>query len=242
MIKKALLLLMAAASLTIAATVVQANEVRWHRYCDDSILLDSDEHGQRLVLPKDYLIAKKMAVRHYGEMNPDSFTKVGEGFSVSYDIAPARILSDDEVGSWARANATTWWQFDLLMVVYRNLEKRAVTLAAQDPERAQAELDRKRAQERIPEPSPALVKDLAWRNIRYSGKAAAYSGENSWRFEVKDPGGSGGSFNIPVPVGSSEKAIIEAIHEACLSDSRVRVGGKRIIDPRSKEMLSWVRW
>jgi hypothetical protein len=242
MIKKALLLLMAGASLTIAATVMQANEVRWHRYFDDSILLDSDEHGQRLVLPQDYLIAKKMANRHYGEMNPDSFTKVGEGFSVSYDVAPGRILQDEELVSWARANSTTWWQLDLLTLIYRDLEKKAVAHAAQDPERAQAILDRKRATERIPEPSPKLVKDLASRNIKYSGKAATYNGKNTWRFEVNDPAGSAKGFNIGVPFGSSEKAIMEAIHEMCLSDSRVRVGGERIIDPRSKEMLSWVRW
>ena len=149
---------MAGASLTIAATVMQADEFRWHRYFDDSILLDSDEHGQRLVLPKDYRIAQKMAERHYAEVNPDSFTKVGEGFSVSYDIAPARILQDEELASWARANGDTWWQLDLLTLVYRGLEKKAVALAAQDPERAQAELHRKRATERIPEPSPAIVR------------------------------------------------------------------------------------
>jgi hypothetical protein len=243
MIKKALLLLMAGASLTIAAAVMQADELRWHRYYDGSMLLDDDKYGQRLVLPEDYHHAQIIAERHYGEINPDSFTKLrGGGFVVSYDIAPARILQNEELASWARATATTWWQFDLLQVVYRGFEETAVAHAAEDPERAQIVLDRKRATERIPEPSPALVKHLASHNIRYSGKAAAYSGENTWRFEVNDPARSAKGFNIPVPVGSSEKAIMEAIHEACLSDSKNWIGSERIITPRSKEMLSWVRW
>jgi hypothetical protein len=234
--KKLLLTLAAGASLTIAATVMQA-DVRWHRNFDNSMLLDDDKYGQRIVLPKDYQDAQIIAERHYAEMNPDSVTKVGKGFCVSYDIAPARILSDDEVASWARANATTWWQFDLLTVVYRNFERRAVILAAEDPQRAQAELDRKRAEERIPEPSPALVKDLASHNIRYTEKAAAYSGENSWYFDVKDPVGSGRKFGILVPAGSSEKAIMEAIYKECLVDLLSPIYG-----PRSKEKLSWVRW
>jgi len=243
MIKKALILLMVGASLTIAATVMQAGELRWHRYHDDSMLLDDDQYGQRLVLPEDYHHAKIIAQRHYGEMNPDSFTKMdGGGSFVSFDIAPARILQDEELASWARANATTWWQIDLLQAVYRGLEEMAVAHAAEDPERAQMVLRRKRATEHMPEPSPALVKDLAWHNIRYSGKAATNSGENTWRFEVNDSAGSARGFNISVPVGSSKKAIMEAIHKACLSDSRIWVGGKRIIDPKSKEMLSWVRW
>jgi hypothetical protein len=243
MIKKALLSLMAGASLTIAATVTQADHVRWHRNFDNSMLLDDDKYGQRIVLPKDYHAAQITADKHYAEMNPDSVTKLhGGGISISYDVAPTRILTDDELATWARANAATWWQFDLLTVVYRNIEKTAVVHATEDPERAQAILDRKRATERIPEPSPELVRDLASHNIRYSGKAAAYSGENSWSFEVNDPAGSARSFGISVPVGSSEKAIMEATHEACLSDSRSWVGDKRIIDPRSKEQLSWVRW
>jgi hypothetical protein len=243
MIKKALLSLMAGASLTITATMMQAGELRWHRYHDDSMLLDDDQYGQRLVLPEDYHDAQIIAERHYGEMNPDSFTKLGGGgFVVSYDIAPARILKNEELASWARANATTWWQFDLLQVVYRGFEEKAVAHAAEDPERAQIVLRRKRATERIPEPSPALVTDLAWHNIKYSGKAATNSGDNTWRFEVKDPAGSAGSFGIPAPVGSSEKEIMEAIHEACLADSHSWVSDKRIIDPRSKEKLSWVRW
>src|SRR5262245_58576066 len=106
MIKKALLSLMAGASMTIAATVMQADHVRWHRNFDNSMLLDDDKYGQRIVLPKDYDDAQIVAERHYAEMNPDSVTKLGKGFCVSYDIAPARILSDDEVASWARANAT----------------------------------------------------------------------------------------------------------------------------------------
>jgi hypothetical protein len=237
MIKKALLLLMAGASLTIAATVMQAGELRWHRYHDDSMLLDDDQYGQRLVLPEDYHHAKIIAQRHYGEMNPDSFTKLrGGGSVVSFDIAPARILQDEELASWARANATTWWQIDLLQAVYRGFEEMAVAHAAEDPERAQMVLRRKRAGERIPEPSPALVKDLAWHNITYTDKAAANTGETSWYFDVKDPAGSGRKFSILVSAGSSEKEIMEAIHKEC---TRV---GNRVFEPSGKEKLSWVRW
>jgi hypothetical protein len=245
MIKKALLLLMAGASLTIAATVMQAGEdhhVRWHQNFDNSVLLDDDLYGQRLVLPEDYHTARKIAGRHYAEVNANSVI----GISVSYDVAPTRILSDEELDSWARANATTWWQFELLTIVYRSLEKTAVTHATEDPERAQAILDRKRAEEHTPEPSPALVEDLARHNINYHTKAAAYNGATSWYFEVKDPTHSGANFEFLVPVGSSEKTIMETAYEQCFSvpftNSNVLVGGKHIITPAAAKRLSLVRW
>jgi hypothetical protein len=238
MIKKALLLLMAGASLTIAATVMQADQVRWHRNFDNSMLLDDDKYGQRIVLPKDYHAAQITADRHYAEMNPDSVTKLhGGGISISYDVAPTRIVTDDELATWARANAATWWQFDLLTVVYRNIEKTAVVHATEDPERAQAILDRKRAEEHIPEPSPALVEDLARHNITYTHKAAAYGGQTSWYFDVKDPAGSAKKFGVLVSAGSSEKEIMDAIYKECARDERVPVFG-----PSSEEKFSWVRW
>jgi hypothetical protein len=227
----------------IAATAAQAGQskVRLHRNFDNSVLIDSDENGQRLVLPEDYHAAQITADNHYAEMNPDSVEKLhGRRISISYDVAPGRILPDDELNKWAATNATSWWQSDLLRFVYRNIETMAVAHAAEDPERAEAIVARNRAEERIPEPPPELVKDLAWHRVTYSGKAASYDGQSSWRFQINGPGLL--SLDIPVPVGSSEKAIMEAIHEGCLSDSRVRVGGERIIVPRSKEMLSWVRW
>ena len=234
--------LLALIGLTIAATTAQAGDIRWHIYPDNSMLLDDDTNGQRLVMPKEYRTAEEMAQRHYGQINPDSFTDIRKGYSLSFDIAPRRILSEEELANWTRANSTTWWEEDLLTVIYRNLERKAVAISAEDPQRARAELNQKRATESIQEPSPTLVKDLAWHNVKYSGKAATYGGENTWRFEVNDPAGSGRSFDIPVPVGSSEKAIMQAIYEACLSDSSTWVNGKRVISPSSKEMLSWVRW
>jgi hypothetical protein len=223
------------------AITAQANDVRWHIYPDESVLLDDDIHGERLILPEDYHLAQGLAESYYGEINPDSFTKIGKGYCISFDIAPVRILGQNELANWAQANSAAWWQGDLLTVIYRNLEREATANAAEDPEREQTELMQKKETASIRDPPQQLVRDLASHNVRYTQKATTYDGDNTWRFEIRDPQSSR-MVNIPVPVGASEKAILQTIYNACLSDSNTWVNGKRSISPMSKEMLSWVHW
>lgn len=45
-------------SLTIAASMAQAGDLRWHIYPAKSVLLDSDTNGQRLIMPQEYRIAE----------------------------------------------------------------------------------------------------------------------------------------------------------------------------------------
>jgi hypothetical protein len=134
----------AVAMMAALAITAQANDVRWHIYPDESVLLDDDIHGQRLTFPEDYHLAQELAESYYGQVNPDSFTKMGKGYRISFDIAPRRILGPNELANWAQANSTAWWQGDLLTVIYRNLEREATANAAEDPEREQAELKQKK--------------------------------------------------------------------------------------------------
>jgi hypothetical protein len=161
---------------------------------------------------------------------------MGKGFSISLDIPPRHILTPIELANWTKLNSTTWWQDDLLNALYRRIERRATVNARLDPERAQAELAGKRATESLPDPPPELVKALAAHNVHYTGKVVSNDGARSWRVQIKDPAGSGGVCDIPVPVGSFEKAIMNALYQHCCAwDKTPWAIGQR-------SMLSWVRW
>ena len=141
--KKLLIILIAVPSLEITAKA--DHTFRWHRYAASSMLLEDDEHGQRLIMPEEVQAAGLIANRHYGQVNPDSFSRLGKGFEISLDIPPRRILTSTELANWTELNSTTWWQDDLLTALYRRIEIRASANARRDPERAQAEVGLSRA-------------------------------------------------------------------------------------------------
>jgi hypothetical protein len=226
----------------VLAVPADSGDVRWHFNDDGSILLDDDEHGQRLVLPEEREAGEQLAIQHYAEVNPDSATKLSKGLSVSFDIYPQHILSVDELASWSRESTSSWWEFDLVVVLYRRYEDRAIAEARADPDRAQEELTQKRVTKAIREPSRVLISRLAAHNVHYTGKAASYSGDRNWTFQVNDPDGSARSFGVLTPEGSSEKTIMQKVYEVCLSDSNVYENGKRVLTQQSRTMLSWVRW
>jgi hypothetical protein len=188
-------------------------DVRWHINPDESVFLDDDTYGTRLVTPEEYQAAREIAERHYGEVNPNSFTKLGRGYSVTFDIPPRRILSPDELEAWAAENSTSWWAKDLLLITYRNVEKKAVAVSAQDPDRAQSELNMKRETAQIPVPPASMLRRLAAHGIQYSGKAYTTDGSRTWRFAIKDPN-SAREIDFPVPAGTSEQAIIKEAYKA----------------------------
>jgi hypothetical protein len=227
--------IIAVASLTIATTA-QAGEIRWHKNSDDSMYLE-DEHGSRLILPEEYYQAETIALKHYAEVNPDSV----DGHAISFDIRPDHIPSPNELAVWAHENSETWWQEDLLTVIYRDYERRAQAEATLNPGREQRELTRKKVSAATPDPSDALIHSLAAHNVQYDSKQGYADGHQVWYFKVQDPHSAKG-FSVFVPVGSSEKIVMNAVRAMCLSASTVTVNGKLVLTPESKEELSWVRW
>jgi hypothetical protein len=214
------ILLLSLVAVGVAAVTVHA-DVRTHKYSDGSMLLDDDDHGQRLVTPQENGDAEYTVAEHYGEINPNSLSEAGtkringkRSFAISFDIAPSRILSQDELFAWAESERKRlfwedsnrgWWWYDLLFIIYRNYERRSKVTSAQDPGRAQGELKQKNETARIPDPSSALVKRLASHGIQYSSKI--YNGQYMWYFAIKDPH-SARELDFHVPVGASEQAII----------------------------------
>src|SRR5260221_10649720 len=132
---KKLTSLLAVAFLLAAAAWAENWKFRWHRNSDDSVFLDDDKYGQHLAMPADYYAANLAASKHYGEVNPASYEKfkTGEGFSISFDVAPRHILTDNEVVTWAEEASfptnETWWFRDLLNLCYRNIEHRALVIS-----------------------------------------------------------------------------------------------------------------
>lgn len=162
---KTLLTILAAGLFAVSA---QAGNIRWHKYQDGSMYLEDDEHGGRLIMPEQYEESYRIAIKHYMEVNPDS---VGMGgYSVTFGIRPDYVPSPNELANWAHPNSQTWWQEDLLTVIYRNLEERAQVASAEDPAREQHELKVKSETERMPAPSEAMIRRLATHGIHYTGK------------------------------------------------------------------------
>jgi hypothetical protein len=59
--------------------------------------------------------------------------------------------------------------------------------SAEDPERAQEEITRKRETANIKDPSVAMIKRLASHRIYYRGKVYTNDGSRNWTFSIKDP-------------------------------------------------------
>jgi hypothetical protein len=239
------LLLTAALGLTISATCdfAHADHMRWHRYADGSMLLDTDSNGQRLIMPEEYNAALLLADFHYSEVNPDSFEGTKDETTeklkgqISFDIAPRRILSDVELHNWADVENTktikTWWFYDLLLITYRNNERRAQAASSQDPDRAQQELAQKRETARMPTPSAALIKRLDSHGIHYTDKAYTNNGSYDWRFDIGDDH----DFNFPVKAGSSEQAIIKAAFDATVGYPDIIQNGVHTTPPERHRYL-----
>ena len=97
-------------------------QVRWHICSDDSVLLDDDKYGQRLIMPEEWSQAQREANEHDGEMNPDSYTDHGynsdgsHSFEISFDVPPNCIVPQPELDTWLNAECAktfnTWWHFD----------------------------------------------------------------------------------------------------------------------------------
>jgi hypothetical protein len=224
---RTIMLLALAVGLFAVTTGYAGGKVRWHINPDQSVLLDDDNHGQRLVLPSEYQEAQISAGEHYGEVNPDSFTDHGmnsygkHSFEITFDIAPSHILSQAELEAWINEEGSKagkeWWWYDLLLISYRNLENKAKAISAQDPEREQQELTKKRETAKITEPSAAMIKRLYSHGIQYSGKVYTNGGERDWRFAIKDPN-SAREIDFPVPAGSSEAAVIKQAYQSTSGD------------------------
>jgi hypothetical protein len=246
--RKKLLLTITFASLLIANTA-KAGTIRWHRYDDGSLLVDDMDSGQRLVLPEEWGSAQNAADRHYAEINPDCVEPEpkdapSSALSISLDIPPSRILSTDEVTSWAHSQASDWWMVDALIIAYRRDEQRAQADYAEDPERGKQELTRIRATRALPEPPEELIEKLKARRVYYTGKAVSYDGARSWRFAIGPdiPGGNHRSVDFPVSVGSTFAQIMQACKKSCLSSSDLYVNGKLQLSRETQEELSWVIW
>jgi hypothetical protein len=235
MFKKAALTLTILASLAFAITA-EAGMIRWHKNQDGSMYLEDDVHGSRLILPEEYHEAQTIALKHYAEVNPDS----ANSHSISFDIRPSHIPTPNELAVWSHDNSESWWQDALLTVIYRNYERRAQAEATSDPAREQDELARKRVTDAAPDPSNALIKNLAAHNVVYDSKQGYPGGNQVWYFRVQDPK-SAKSFSTFVPVGSSEKTVMDAVLKICLSSSTVRINGRLQLTPETMEELSWIR-
>ena len=98
-----------------------------------------------------------------------------------------------------------------------------------------------RVTEAAPDPPNTLIKSLAAHNVVYDSKQGYPDGHKVWYFTVQDPK-SAKSFSTFVPVGSSEKTVMDAVLKLCLSSSTVRINGKLQLTPETKEELSWIRW
>jgi hypothetical protein len=186
--------------------------------------MQSDEYGTRLILEKEREAANSIADRHYGKVNPDSMTHLGEGgMRISFDIAPAHILAQDEIHLWIVEEVerkfveftiqTTWWWGELLFIRYRHDENISIKNASDDPARAQLLLTMKREMGKILDPSPVMVKSLASHGVHYAGKACTYNLEKNWSFAIKDPN-SARQLTFPIPAGSDEEAVLAAAYKA----------------------------
>lgn len=244
--KKSVLVVLVA--LCTIATACAGGEVRWHFYPDGSVLLDSDAHGQRLVMPDEYQDALSAADEHYGEVNPDSYTDFGIGangkhsFKVSFDVAPNHVLTQDELDFWLNEQCAKtrngWWWYDLLLITYRNLEHKAQANAAEDPQRAQQELTQKRETAKIKAPSDVMIKRLAAHRIYYRDKTYTNDGSRTWTFSIKDTDPSSASeISFSVPAGSSEQTVYNEALESAVTYSSVVINGHRKIEADHRDWI-----
>jgi hypothetical protein len=111
----------------VAITPVQAQaKFRYQKFCN-SILIDDDVYGTRLVLVEEYSIANRIACEYYVKINPQSSDLNGN--AVSLDILPRRFLPNEELYSWAATKNINWWQQDAIIYCYRHLERWACAVA-----------------------------------------------------------------------------------------------------------------
>ena len=180
-----------AACLFAVAITAQAGTFRFHRYLDDSVLVDDDEHGTRLVMPEDYHRLDLLAEIHFGEVNPDSFRWYSDHvqFVLSFDVPPQRYLSLVERSQWAAATGKKWWEVDILNWRYGVIETTARGISAQNNTEANKEFALEKTSESIPDPPPRLVQSLAFHRVWYSDKATTASGDRTWHFKIGDPKG-----------------------------------------------------
>jgi hypothetical protein len=213
------------------------------------VLLDNDDHGTHLVTPDQYSDARTTAVKHYGEVNPDSYTELGKnldgthGSVISFDIAPSHILTQSELDTWINDDCAKtgkgWWWYDLLFITYRNLEHKAQMHSAEDPERAQEELKAKQETAKIAAPSDAAIQRLASRRIYYTNKVFTTGrwSELAFRNQRSQFGSrdwlSGAS-------GSSEQTIISEAYKAAVTYSSVTIDGKRSISEDQQQCSLWL--
>jgi hypothetical protein len=142
----------------------------------------------------------------------------GHSFEITFDIAPSHILSQEELGTWlnselAKPGKNLWWWRDLLGISYRSLESKARAISAQDPQRAQQEIRKKKETANMKAPPDGMIKHLASHGIQYTGKIFTNNEEYTWRFAIKDPN-SALSLDFPVPAGSSESAVIAEAYKS----------------------------
>lgn len=90
----------------LSAVTAQARDIRYQISApedNESMLIDDDEHGTRIMLPDEYTDAVLSADYHYCVINPDALDGTLDDSAerihgrITFDIRPRHVLSTNEL-------------------------------------------------------------------------------------------------------------------------------------------------